>query len=227
MILSTKKNSITDDFEGDLMCILPKIEKKINISSIYGEFKKQDKYERPVHTKEKDAEDFIKYLELIGIDLKLYQKEMIKLVIQRGAIIDRNSRYFTFIPKRHNYCSGLLLSDLYCGESYPYINSDPKIKFSGISLKPNDNDFIQNCIIHMSIGNFSCFYNKVSFDLSDATLSKLFIKELRFKQKMSIKERIDLDIEAIVFNSIVTHLTSNKNKKNYDNKVTIKSSKIL
>ena len=44
---------------------------------------------------------------------------------------------------------------------------------------------------------------------------------------MYIKKRMDLDIEAIVFNSIVTHLTSNKNKKNYDNKVTIKSSKIL
>ena len=52
--ISMNKKDITDEFDGDIMNIIPVDQKKINTSSIYGEFKKERERKEEEGMKEKE-----------------------------------------------------------------------------------------------------------------------------------------------------------------------------
>ena len=64
------RESKVDSFDGDIMNAVSMPTKKINVNSVYGEFRNPPKHPNE-HTKEQDAESFIRYLEFIGVDLRL------------------------------------------------------------------------------------------------------------------------------------------------------------
>lgn len=124
---------------------------------------------------------------------------MIKVLVERGEIIDRNSRHFTFKPKRYDLGKGIVLPTVYFDEFDPY----------------------------KLIGNYACFYHDISSSLLNGVLTKLVISEMKFKRKMSITERIKLDMEAIIYNIMIKSRTFYKPKKNYDTKMVLKSSEMV
>ena len=212
MILSTKKNSITDDFEGDLMCILPKIEKEINTSSIYGEFKKERE-----RKDDKESDNFIRYCEYMGIHMKEYQKEMVKMLMHRGSVIDRNSRLLSseslsFLISR-GYGNGL--SNIYFDEFNPYVGSDSTVLIP-INPTPSGFMFIFRALYDGLFGNYTCFSHEIGSSLSDAAILRLFRRELKFKYKMTIRERIELDIKALICDCMIKNVMIDKNKRRHD-----------
>lgn len=219
------RESKVDSFDGDIMNVVSMPTKKINVNSVYGEFRNPPKHPNE-HTKEQDAESFIRYLEFIGIELKLYQKEMIKVLVERGEIIDRNSRHFTFKPEQYDLGKGIVLPTVYFDEFDPFISTDPYLHMVRPS-KPNLYMFITNSFHNKLIGNYACFYHDISSSLLNDTLTELFILEMKFKRKMSITERIKLDIVTIIRNSMIKSMAFFKPKKNYDTKLILKSSEMV
>ena len=65
-----RTESKVDSFDGDIMNVVSMSTKKVNVSSVYGEFRKPKEHPKE-HTKEQDAESFIRYLEFIGVALRL------------------------------------------------------------------------------------------------------------------------------------------------------------
>ena len=65
-----RTESKVHSYDGDIMNVVSMSTKKVNVSSVYGEFRKPKEHPKE-HTKEQDAESFIRYLEFIGVDLRL------------------------------------------------------------------------------------------------------------------------------------------------------------
>ena len=210
--IAMNKKDITDEFDGDVMNIIPVDRKKINTSSIYGEFKKERE-----RKDDKESDNFIRYCEYMGIHMKEYQKEMVKMLMHRGSVIDRNSRLLSseylscLIPR--GYGNGL--SNIYFDEFNPYVGSDSTVLIP-INPTPSGFMFIFRALYDGLFGNYTCFSHQIGSSLSDAAILRLFRRELKFKYKMTIRERIELDIKALICDCMIKNVMIDKNKRRHD-----------
>ena len=210
--IAMNKKDITDEFDGDIMNIIPVDRKKINTSSIYGDFKKERE-----RKDDKESDNFIRYCEYMGIHMKEYQKEMVKMLMYRGSVIDRNSRLLSseslscLFPRGY----GNILSNIYFDEFNPYVGSDSTVLIP-INPTPSGFMFIFHALYDGLFGNYICFSHEIGSSLSDAAILRLFRRELKFKYKMTIRERIELDIKALICDCMIKNVMIDKNKRRHD-----------
>ena len=210
--ISMNKKDRADECDGDVMNIVPVDRKKINTSSIYVEFKKERE-----RKDDKESDNFIRYCEYMGIHMKEYQKEMVKMLMHRGSLIDRNSRLLSteslscLFPRGY----GNRLSNIYFDEFNPYVGSDSTVLIP-INPTPSGFMFIFHVLYDGLFGNYICFSHEIGSSLSDAAILRLFRRELKFKYKMTIRERIELDIKALICDCMIKCVMIDKNKRRHD-----------
>ena len=210
--IAMNKKDITDEFDGDVMNIIPVDRKKINTSSIYGEFKKERE-----RKDDKESDNFIRYCEYMGIHMKEYQKEMVKMLMHRGSVIDRNSRLLSseslscLISRGY----GNILSNIYFDEFNPYVGSDSTVLIP-INPTPSGFMFIFRALYDGLFGNYTCFSHEIGSSLSDAAILRLFRRELKFKYKMTNRKRIEHNIKTLICDSIIKSKMIDKNKRRHD-----------